>query len=212
MKPIERSTSFWLLAASSLVVLWARPARAADPGPYLRADGGVNFVTGTHLDIEGLPGNLSLNTGFRVDGAFGYQFAPWLAVEFEGGFIQNSVRSLSLQDQTASPVGDSHLRQYPLLLNAVVRYENPTEFIPYLGVGVGGVLSTLKISGDSDNDSVLAFQAKAGVIYKIEEQAWVDIGYKLLGTAEQSYQIGGVHLQTKDVLNHFVGLSVIWNF
>ena len=200
------------LAAGLILPLPARAADAADFGPYIRADGGANFVTGTHLDIDGSPGNLSLDTGFRVDGAFGYQFQPWLAVEFEGGFIQNSVRSITLNNLTASPEGDSNLEQIPLLLNVVLRYENQTEFVPYLGVGAGGVLSTLKISGESDNDAVVAFQAKAGIIYKIMAAAWLDVGYKFLGTAEQNYRIGGANLRTKDVFNHFIGLSVIWTF
>jgi opacity protein-like surface antigen len=212
MKPSDLQTPLLLIAAAMLVMLPAPPACAAESGPYLRADGGVNFVTGTHLDIDGFPGTLSLDTGFRVDGAFGYQLNRWLAVEFEGGMAENSVRSISLQNQTASPQGDSSLRQFPLLVNIVARYENATDFVPYLGVGAGGVLSTLRISGNSDNEAVLGLQAKAGIIYKIEEQAWLDIGYKLLGTAEQHYQIGGVHLQTKDLFNHFIGLSVIWNF
>jgi opacity protein-like surface antigen len=200
------------LAAAILLTLPASPAHAADYGPYVKADGGANFVTGTHLDIDGSPGNLSLDTGFRVDGAFGYQFQPWLAVEFEGGFIQNSVRSVTLNNLTGSPQGDSNLHQIPLLLNVVLRYQNSTEFVPYLGLGAGGVLSTLKLSGTSDNDAVVAFQAKAGIIYKIMEEAWLDVGYRFLGTAAQSYDIGGAHLKTNDVFNHFIGLTVIWSF
>lgn len=212
MKPIGLHTLLLPTAAAMLILLAAPPARADEPGPYIRADGGVNFVTGTHLEIDGFPGSLSLDAGFRVDGAFGYRFNRWLAVEFEGGMAENSIRSISLQNETASPPGDSSLRQFPLMVNFVGRYENATDFVPYLGVGAGGVLSTLRISGNSDNDAVIGLQAKAGIIYKIEEQAWVDIGYKLLGTAEQRYQIGGVQLRTKDLLNHFIGLSVIWNF
>ena len=202
----------FVLPGALILTLAALSARASDFGPYVKADGGANFITGTHLDVDGSSGNLSLDTGFRVDGAFGYQFQPWFAVEFEGGFIQNSVRSITLDHLTGSPQGDSNLQQIPLLLNVVLRYQNSTEFVPYLGLGAGGVLSTLKISGISDNDAVVAFQAKAGVIYKIMEEAWLDVGYRLLGTAEQNYQIGGAHLKTNDVLNHFVGLTVIWSF
>ena len=200
------------LAAPLFLALAAPSASASDFGPYVKADGGANFITGTHLDIDGAPGNLSLDTGFRVDGAFGYQFQPWFAVEFEGGFIQNSVRSITLNNLTGSPQGDSNLQQIPLLANVVFRYQNSTEFVPYLGLGAGGVLSTLKVSGISDNDAVVAFQAKAGIIYKIMEEAWLDVGYRFLGTAAQSYEIGGSHLKTKDVLNQFVGLTIIWSF
>ncbi len=205
--------ALWSLpAAAVLMLLSLLSAQAADTGPYLKADGGANFVSGTHLDIGGVAGDLSLDTGFRVDGLFGYQFNRWLAVEFEGGYLQNSINSISQNGLTAYPRDNSNLEQIPLLVNVVLRYENSTDFVPYIGGGAGGVFSIMKISGNSDNDAVVALQAKAGLIYKIEQNAWLDIGYKLLGTAEQSYQIEGVTLKTKDMLNHFIGASVIWSF
>ncbi len=205
--------ALWSLPATAVLMLLSLlSAQAADTGPYLKADGGANFVSGTHLDIGGVAGDLSLDTGFRVDGVFGYQFNRWLAVEFEGGYLQNSINSISQNGLTAYPRDNSNLEQIPLLVNVVLRYENSTDFVPYIGGGAGGVFSIMKISGNSDNDAVVALQAKAGLIYKIEQNAWLDIGYKLLGTAEQSYQIEGVTLKTKDMLNHFIGASVIWSF
>ena len=197
---------------AAVIGLSLLPAGATEPGPYVKADGGANFITGTELKINGFPGGLSLDTGFRADGIFGYQFNSWLAVEFEGGFMQNSVRSISLQGQTSYPQEHSYFQQVPLLANVVVRYENSTDFIPYLGAGAGGVISRLKIEGNSDDEAAFAFQAKAGLIYKIEETAWLDIGYKLLGTTEQTFGIGGDQLKTKDMLNHFIGASVTWLF
>lgn len=209
---MKRQLSRFLLAVAALALHPALSGRAADVGPYFRLDGGASFVEGTGLEIDGLPGHLSLDTGFRVDGIFGYRLNRWLGVEFEGGFQDNSVSSLSLEGQTAHPGSDSHLYQIPLLANVVFRYENSTAFIPYVGAGAGGVLSRLKIYGDDDQTAVFALQAKAGLIYKIMEDAWVDVGYKFLGTAEQGYNIGGSNLKTKEVYSHFLGASVVWNF
>lgn len=72
--------------------------------------------------------------------------------------------------------------------------------------------TTLRLWDDDAKDAVFAWQAKAGVMYKIDERAWLDAGYKLFATAEQDYQFAGVKFMTKEVFNHFIGVSVIWKF
>ncbi len=203
----------WLIISGALLALaQGTPAQVQNYGLYLRVDGGANFVTGTKVDIGGSPGNLSVDTGYRIDGAFGYEFGRWLAAEFEGGYIDNEVSSIGFQNMTGHPQGDSALTQIPLLVNVVGRYENHTEFEPYIGAGIGAVLSRLNISGEKDSAAVFAWQAKAGVIWRIEHEAWLDIGYKLLMTQKQEYMFGGVPMQTKELFNHFLGVSVTWRF
>ncbi len=190
----------------------AGPVQAESFGPYLKVDGGVNLTADTDVTIAGAGGSLSLDAGYRFDAIVGYEFNRWVALELEGGYADNSVDKLTLGPLVNSLSGESSLRQIPLLANVVVRYENQTDFVPYLGAGAGGVFSSLKISDTKDDDTVFAWQGKVGVIYKIDEQAWLDVGYKLLGTEEQSYRLGAVPLKTKQMFNHFFGLSVIWKF
>lgn len=211
MKIRSCAVSF-LSAATLLCLASARSAPAGTFGPYLKVDGGMNMTSDTDLSIAGNSGSLSLDMGYRVDAAVGYEFNRWVALEVEGGYAHNSVDKLTLGPLVNSLSSESSLTQIPLLVNVVLRYENQTDFVPYIGAGAGGVLTSLKISDEKDNDIVFAWQGKAGVIYKIDEQAWIDVSYKLLGTEGQDYRLGTVPLQTKRMYNHFIGLSVIWKF
>ena len=195
-----------------VTAMTARPAGAADSGLYLKLDGGAAFSPGLNLDINGMPGHLSLDTGYRVDGTVGYWLSPWLAAELEGGFLRNPIETISLENMVGHPEGSSYLRQVPLLFNLVARYENRTAFTPYVGVGAGGVISDFRLSDNGDQETVVALQAKVGLIYKLEPQAWVDFTYQVLGTDNQNYRIAGVDFHTDKVLSHFLGVSVIWNF
>jgi len=201
-----------MVGATALLWLGVPSVRAEGFGPYLRVDGGVNIVADNDIHIDGASGTLSLDTGYRADGAVGYEFGRWVALEIEGGYAESSVNKLTRESSVANLQGHSSLTQVPLLFNAVVRYENESDWLPYLGVGAGGVMTTLKISGDDDSQAVFAWQAKAGVIYKIEEEAWLDLGYKLLVTSEADYSLGGGSLNAKEIFNHFFGVSVIWRF
>jgi opacity protein-like surface antigen len=200
-----------LTAAIAVALIPISSVWAQSSGPYLRLDGGVNFIEDTSAQIGGLPGNLSLDAGYRVDAVAGYEFNRWLALEVEGGYFENSISSVSLHNQGANPK-DSSLSGVPLLGNLVLRCENKSDFVPYIGAGAGGVVSFLKISGQKDSDFVFAFQGKIGLIYKIEERAWIDVGYKILVAQEQHFSIGGTSIQTEKTFNHFLGVSVVWKF
>ncbi len=201
------------MAATALIwVTGAVPGRGEAFGPYLKVDGGVNIVGDADVNIAGGGGTMSFDAGYRFDGIVGYEFNRWVAAELEGGYAHNSVDKLTLGPLVNSLSSESSLSQIPLLLNVVLRYENQTDFVPYIGAGAGGVMTSLKVSDEKDDDIVFAWQGKAGVIYKIDEQAWIDAGYKLLGTEEQNYHLGAVPLQNKRMFNHFFGLSVIWKF
>jgi opacity protein-like surface antigen len=217
MRNTDRLFAALLITGGLLTLLTTTSARADgfDPyklGPYLKADGGISFISGPELTAGPYSGDLSLKSGYRVDGVVGYAVNDWLAAEFEGGMIEHGINSLTMRGQELHPSGDSAFSMVPLLVNVVFRYENESEFVPYLGLGAGGVLSKLNFSGEKDSDTVFAIQAKVGVTYKLTETAWLDANYKFLGTAEQSYTISGMELKTDQVYSHFFGLSVIWKF
>ncbi len=208
-----RRYALWsLFSAVALCSAGTGELRAEVFGPYLKVDGGINVVTDTDVQALGQNGKLSLDMGYRVDGAVGYEFGRWLALELEGGYSESTVDKFTLGGAHFNLGDHSSLAEIPLLLNLVVRYENPTDFVPYIGAGAGGVLTTLQLSGQKDNDAVFAWQGKVGVIYKIDEQAWLDASYKLLSAQEQEYEIGAVPIKTKEIFNHFFGISVIWKF
>ncbi|HEY5910793.1 MAG TPA: porin family protein [Verrucomicrobiae bacterium] len=216
MKVIKHTAGFFVLAGIGLVFLAEEPASAQNFGPYLKASGGMNLVSDSDLQINAVDGRMSLDTGYRVDGTLGYELNRWLAVEVEGGYTENNLDKVTLGANQLRLHGDSSFSQIPVLANVVLRYENDSAFVPYVGAGAGGVMTKLRIASesadDSDKDTVFAWQGKVGVIYKIDERAWIDAEYKLLSTAAQDYSFGNQKLETKELFNHFIGISVIWKF
>ncbi|RPI94670.1 MAG: porin family protein, partial [Chloroflexi bacterium] len=148
---------------------------------------------------------------FRVDGAIGYDLNRWVSLEVEVGYFYSSAESLTLASQTEH-LDDTEFEGIPMLANVVLHWPNRSDFIPYVRGGAGGVVSMLTVLGDSDDNVVFAYQIGVGVIYNLDERAWIDVGYKFLATADPEFQIGSVSLKASEVRHHFIGGSVTWRF
>ena len=171
---------------------------AADAGPYLTLDGGVNILQDVTVKQPGHANQKAeMDTGFRVGAIGGYNLNEWAAVELESGFMYNGVKH-----------SDTWLGAVPILGNVVFRYENSSGFVPYIGVGAGGAYTMVQGGGNDQSDFVFAYQAKVGVAYKISDNMAVDLGYKFFGTAEQKYD----NLKLTDIYAHYVGLSITLKF
>jgi opacity protein-like surface antigen len=180
-------------------------------GFYLKVDGGINYIQDTSLTIGGYGGEMSLDAGFRLMASGGYYVNRWLAVELEGGYFESNIGTVTLRDMTAHP-DKTDYSGVPILANVLLRYENSSSFVPFIGLGAGGIRSTLRISGQTDDQFVYGLQAQVGVIYKIDDEAWLEIGYRLLGMPKQSYDLSGLSIETDKVLSHFFGIGAIWKF
>jgi opacity protein-like surface antigen len=136
---------------------------------------------------------MQLSAGIQFDVAAGYRFTPWLALEAELGFIANEVDAVG---NWSYP--DSSLNQMLIMGNLVFEYPRG-RFVPFAGVGGGGVWSTLSFGNyygyyysDSDgygSDFVPAFQAFGGVRYEFSSNWSVGVIYRFLATASQQWNI-----------------------
>lgn len=172
-------------------------ASGKDTGPYLTLDAGVNIMQDVTVEKKSGNSTAQMDPGFRVGLIGGYNLNEWAAVELETGFMYNGVKD-----------SDTWVGGIPVLGNVVVRYQNDSKFVPYLGAGAGGAYTMVQGGGSDQSDFVFAYQAKLGVAYKINDNMAVDVGYKFFGTAEQSYD----NFKLKDVYAHFIGLSFTWKF
>lgn len=179
------------------------PARAQEwsPGGYLNAYGGANLMNDIAV-TTGVQSYKGADIGYRAGLAMGYEFQPWLGLEFETGFQENSLKDLH----------SSSVKAMPLLVNAVFRYRNASRIVPWLGVGAGGAVSTLDAPAGADISLVFAYQATLGVEYELTPQLRAGLLYKFFGTADQDYSIAGSHVQAKDAYSHFLGANLSWNF
>lgn len=192
------------LVVGALCVWSCTQGTAADSGPYYVSVGaGVNIVG--DVDFKG-GGSFEFDPGLRVSLAGGYRFMPMISAEIETGFIYNDVKD----------AGDTSLSHVPLLANVVFRFENPTHFVPFVGVGAGGIASFLTIddiiSKDHDTDVVFAWQVQAGVHYQINDHMSAGITYKYLGADNPQFDVGGGTVRFNPVQNHAIMASFKLSF
>ena len=184
-----------------VLLMSATGARAADWGDnlsdwsdnlYLSADfGGVFQQDATYIQsaLSGRP-TATFNPGIRADINLGYNLNDSWAVELETGFMWNSMdnvggRSLSSISQSVD------MYSVPILANIIYQVPTKTSWVPYFGVGAGGVVGIydLKSRGTdySDTDFTFAYQAEAGLDYALSKNVSVGIAYKFLGALNQHW-------------------------
>lgn len=137
---------------------------------------------------------MELSAGMQFDLSVGYRFTPWLGLEGELGFIFNEVDSVG---NWTYP--NSALNQMLLMANVVVEYPRG-PFVPFAGVGAGGVLSSLSFGNRYDywywsdydgygSDFVPAVQAFGGVRYEFNERWSVGLIYRFLATDRLEWDV-----------------------
>jgi len=200
------------LLAGIVCALCGSQAMAAEPGPYVMIDAGVNMVPDVGVTLRDplitVTGDFEFDPGIRFGVAGGYRFTPYFAAELETGFLYNE-----LQDND-----DVTLSHIPFLANAVFRFENSTPLVPFLGVGAGGIASFFDIDNDdfdeeeSDSDIVFAWQAFAGLHYRINDNMTAGITYKYLGVDGPEFDIQRTSIEFETIHNHAILASFNWSF
>ena len=188
----------------------------------MRFDIGGTFPEETKLtELDGpVPAGaeMKLSPGLQFDLAAGYRITPWLSLEAELGFTFNTLEDWYYPS--------SELWQMMMMANVLVEYPRG-RFVPFAGVGAGGVLSTLSFGnyyyyGYSDADGsgtdfVPAIQAFAGVRYQFNNEWNLGLVYRFLATADQEWNVdmwygGSTHVAVDSVRLQSICLVITGSF
>lgn len=172
---------------TAIIVPTALSASAEDRGFYIKGDLGGNITEDIELkEFFGpvTPGSkVKLDPGFRAGVAGGYQVFDWFAAEAELGLFENTINSIT----DATRIHDARFANLPLLFNAKLQYPNRTGLTPYLGAGLGFSeaifdVDNITIGGTtlsgSDNTTVFAYQAFAGLRYRLNDRMGLSVAYR----------------------------------
>lgn len=145
-------------------------------------------------------GKVGFDPGVRFDFSGGVNFTPYFSGELETGIIAN--RLDTFDGVSLSSMGQrGDLTQFPLLANAILRIPLRYGVTPYVGVGCGGIASTLYLRqpGDrgTDTDFTFAYQAQAGVRWALNRNMECGVGYKFLGTPPHTWFADDPNLFTR---------------
>lgn len=204
----------WLPACvcGAVIGCGALTSRAADPGPYVNFDAGVNLVSDveTIFFIPGLGvgiGDVAFDPGFRFGVEGGYRLSDGLGLGLETGFIFNEVESIG-----GSAIRDVSLMHVPILANLVFRFENSSPVVPFLGIGGGATFSIFDVDTDSDTDIVPAWQGLAGLQIKLSDTMSAGLTGKYLGVSSPEFDVGGVFVEPDTIHNYSILASLNWSF
>jgi len=193
-----------LLAATGLCML-SGPAVAKD-GVYFGLGGGVNWLS--DAEIEGTSAEFEFDAGFAVLGTLGYAFAePWMVgdvrTEVEISYRENNFDSISGGGTSLSLGGDAS--QVFGMANVLLDVDTGSRFTPYVGAGVGfGQVSVndLSLAGFpalgsiDDEDTVVGFQAIAGVAFDVTPQISLTADYRFFITEDPEFD--GVEVENRN--------------
>lgn len=190
MKLTIRTTLF-AAASCGLGLIGGFAAQAQSTGFYVRGDLGGNITPDVNLNNffgPVAPGTkVKLDPGLRAGVAGGYHFCDWFSAEGQVGYYGNRIDSIT----GATEIHDAYFENVPFLVNAVFNYPNSSRFTPYIGAGAGFSESILDVEHitlagtylhGSDNATVFAYQAFAGLRYALNDWMGLSLEYHYFAT------------------------------
>ena len=163
-----------LLAAVAAVALpVAAQAQSPQPGIYIGAEGGVNWLLNT--TISGV--NVSPQTGWAVGGVIGYDFVG-PRVEIEGVYRQNNTNLWVPGAAVNGQVG-----QLGILANLLYDFMPGSVITPYIGAGAGVAFVD---SNSSLGSTQFAYQGIIGVSYNVDTNFRINLDGRYYGTTNPS--------------------------
>jgi opacity protein-like surface antigen len=132
------------------------------------------------------------NTGYAASLALGYRIADQFRLEGEAMYQSNDLNKAHLSvnsgnfnfNDTRSLKGESERMAF--LLNAYYDFKNSTAFTPYITGSLGGYHLRIKASRGrlpGENNLDFAWQAGAGVNYKLDDRISFDLRYRYFSGA-----------------------------
>lgn len=208
-----KNTKLALLSAAAAIVL-SNSAMAQQQGKYYGSLHG-EFVVYSDSDVDltstatNMSGGADYDPGFGIGGAVGYNLTDQIRVEGELAYRETDVDSVSLGGTTVSG-GNLELEIWSGMVNTYYNIPLDDKVSPYLGAGIGAAYN------DNVEEFAFAYQAMAGVDFKVDEQGTLYGGYRYFGTTEfeenfSDAVLGNVTTKT-DVSQHIVEVGYRFTF
>lgn len=175
---------FRVLLVGALLV--AASTQAFAQGPYVGISGGASFIHESDIEIIGAGSDkVSYDTGYGFGVNAGYNFDGF-RIEAE---ISHRVADVDKVAGISYSGADITVNSY--MANGILDFKNNSAVTPFIGVGVGMLKGSLDDNGYKLDDTVLGYQAIAGVSIAANSNVSFDLSYKLQGAAADFEKDGG---------------------
>lgn len=159
----------------------------ATEGWYGRADVGYSIDASLDGDVDGDELKTDLEGDWMGGLGLGYAFQNGFRAEGELGFRYNEADgTLDGGDITG------YARSWSAMANLYYDFNRGGTIEPYLGVGVGAARIGAGVDGfGSDQDTVLAYQALAGLAFSLTERLDLDVGVRYFTAPDAEFTLAG---------------------
>ena len=206
-----------LLAA--LVVCLSAVSAFAD-GSYFSVHAGIGIPTNVTATDPSASADISRNTGYALDVAYGVGVGNNGRVETELGY--NSAKTDKLTISGVSGKYSSTISDLSVLINGYYDFKQATPYLfvtPYVGLGVGfaytatsdGSVGNARVTSSS-TDTVFAYKVATGISYDMSNNVALDLGYRYLGTSESNFKNGIGQDSKFKIGNHDVVIGARFKF
>jgi opacity protein-like surface antigen len=150
---------------------------------YVSGSVGLAFPRDVNATGSGVSGDLSLDSGFQLTAAGGYQRKNTRA-EVEVSFRSPGADKLTVSGTETNLTGN--VNQTTFLVNGYYDIPTKSKLRPYVGAGIGfGLISPdIKFGGnkvETSNGTSFAYQGKIGVEYEVVKKGNAFVEFKYLG-------------------------------
>lgn len=147
---------------------------------YVSGFGGITFLSDADLYQSGFGSStFAYDAGAGFGASAGYRWAMGLRAEFELSYRSNDVDTID--GVSVSGVDTSSLAY---MGNLWYDFDTGSDFIPYLGAGVGAATVTLDLGPSDFSDTVFAWQIGGGLGYQITPGLVLFADYRWLATVD----------------------------
>lgn len=158
-------------------------ASYAEDGPYISGSVGIG-IPGTWKEDWG--GENDMKTGIVLDGAVGYNFGTTRA-EVAVGYQQHDFNT-----------SDADVSFLTIMANGYYDIDMESDVRPYLMVGAG--MASVDMSWVNNPRSIFAWQAGAGLGFKVSDNTTFDLGYRYFRPTDLDSNFGDVKWEGHNIL------------
>jgi opacity protein-like surface antigen len=160
------------------------------------------------------------DTSFDLFATLGYRFSNFFRLEGEFNYSSFNLSRIEVAGLLTPAQGS--LQTYSGLVNFIADIDLPglrNVVVPYVGGGIGYTsvaAANLTAPGFTTiNETIgsFAYQVKAGLAFRVDRQATIDLGYRFLSTSDLNFPDNqGNRIGTSPFSTNAVDLSFRYNF
>lgn len=200
------------LLTPALTTAGTAAAEEFPSGWYIVFGAGASAPTDNDIDGSGIKASAEAGWGMAFTGAVGHGLGKGLRAEAEAAY-----RSADI-DAVSGTSGSGSLDAVSLMANLILDIDVDSVIVPHVGIGIGAArvdydgVSPVGGSSVNGNDTTFAYQALAGIGYKVSDELMLSLDYRYMRTLNLGLATAAGAGIDAEYQNHTVTAGLIWSF